>query len=58
MRAWIELDGEAAGWGATRIKIRELTDAGYTVDEYIGGDHCKDLMIRGDESEQHRQDDR
>jgi hypothetical protein len=47
MRAWIELDGETAGWGPTRVRITELTKAGYTVDEYILGDHCKDLMIRG-----------
>ena len=47
MRAWIELDGETAGWGPTRVRIAELTNAGYTVDEYILGDHCKDLMIRG-----------
>ena len=47
MRAWIELDGESAGWGPTRVRITELTNAGYSVDEYIRGDHCKDLMIRG-----------
>ena len=46
-RAWIELDGETAGWGHARARITELTNAGYTVDEYILGDHCKDLMIRG-----------
>jgi hypothetical protein len=47
MRAWIELDGEAAGRRSTRTKIAKLRHAGYTVDEYIRGDHCKDLIVRG-----------
>jgi hypothetical protein len=47
MRTWTELDGESAGWGPARARITELTNAGYAVDEYIRGDHCKDLMIRG-----------
>jgi hypothetical protein len=35
-RAWIELDGEQAGWGPTRVVVAKLSRDGYIVQVLTG----------------------
>ena len=45
-RAWIELDGEQAGWGRTRVVMARLSRDGYVV-EVLTGSRPKVLTITG-----------
>jgi hypothetical protein len=45
-RAWIELDGEQAGWGPTRVVVSKLGSEGYFV-QVLTGSGPKVLIITG-----------
>ena len=45
-RAWIELDGEQAGWGPTRVVVAKLSRDGYVAQVLIGT-RTKALIITG-----------
>jgi len=45
-RAWIELDGEQAGWGPTRIVVAKLSRDGYVAQVLIGT-RTQTLIITG-----------
>jgi hypothetical protein len=45
-RAWIELDGEQAGWGPARVVVAKLGRDGYVV-HVLTGSGPKVLIITG-----------
>ena len=45
-RAWIELDGEQAGWGPVRVAVAKLSRDGYVV-QALTGSGPKVLIITG-----------
>ncbi len=45
-RAWIELDGEQAGWGPTRVVVSKLSRDGY-VAQVLAGSRPEVLIITG-----------
>jgi len=45
-RAWIELDGEQARWGPTRVVVAKLSRDGYVV-QVLTGSGPKVLIITG-----------
>jgi hypothetical protein len=45
-RAWIELDGEQAGWGPTRVVVARLNRDGYVAQVLIGS-RTQTLIITG-----------
>ena len=44
--AWIELDGEKAGWGPARVVVAKLSRDGYVV-QVLTGSGPKELIITG-----------
>jgi hypothetical protein len=47
VRTYIELDGKAASWGATRILITTPRNAGYIVGGRMYGSRCEELTLQG-----------
>ena len=45
-RAWIELDGEQAGWGPARVVVANLSRDGYVAQVLIGT-QTQTLIITG-----------
>jgi hypothetical protein len=45
-RAWIELDGERAGWGPARVVVAKLSRDGYAA-QILTGTRTQTLIITG-----------